>query len=534
MSTQLSQEQMQAIDNYGESIQTLGDYITAVRKIPGMYLGPLQGAGYTNQIREIFQNSVDQLLAEEYKATYIYLYINLQNFKVIVEDNGKGLPFDSMVRILTTPHTSKNYTKTKGQYSSGRHGQGMKVVNALSEYLIGESYRYDGKAVRLRTEKGYPTTEEPVPIPNPTKKQGTRIEFVPDLDILGDINVEWRHIFNLVKHIISLTPIGNSVDFECVDYDGKVYKEKIINKDGILTDLIMKVKHPIIKPIVLSDDDGERKLDIAFCYDSGGETGPDDRESITSFSNFCPTLGGTHVDGSIEGITRWFTMYMNNIYLNNQKAKDKIKVTAVDIKNGLNVMISAAHLEPNLIGQSKELLSNPDMVGFCKEVVMKGLDQWSKSNPQDLAKISKFFKDMAELRTKAESSKAKIVTKYQANPLSGLPAKYIKPLGKEHLELLIVEGDSACGSATIARNKQTQGLFPIRGKIINAFRASKQAVFSNEEIQGIVRIILGSEYKRNFPVEDCKVEKVIFMADGDVDKSHCRKMLFAKPCGSSL
>ena len=209
---------------------------------------------------------------------------------------------------------------------------------------------------------------------------------------------------------------------------------------------------------------------------------------------------------------------MNNIYLVNQKSKVKLKIVAADIKNGLNVMISAAHLEPIFTGQAKECLSNQDMLGFCKEVVMKGLDEWSKANPQDLARLSRFFKDIAEVRQKSEASKAKIVTKYQSNVITGLPSKYIRPLGKEDVELIIVEGDSALGTVQLGRDPKRQGLFPIRGKIANAFKMTKNAFFSNEEVQGITKIILGTDYKRNFDVKDCKVSKVIFMADADVDQ----------------
>ena len=159
---------------------------------------------------------------------------------------------------------------------------------------------------------------------------------------------------------------------------------------------------------------------------------------------------------------------------------------------------------------------------------MKVLDEWSKANPQDLQKISKFFKDIADLRMKNEGARAKIVTKYHSNVLSGLPAKYKKPTGKKDIEVIIVEGDSAMGPVMEGRNSETQGIFPIRGKIINAFSNSRQAVFANEEVQAITKIILGTEYKKNFDVKDCKVSKIIFMADADVDRIvvNCRKMLF--------
>lgn len=367
----------------------------------------------------------------------------------------------------------------------------------------------------MEFKNGYPLYKEPKSIPNKQKKQGLKTSFIMNEEIMGEINLEWKAPYNLIKRMLSTLPIGTHCSFSAIDINGNKFTEDIINKDGIITDLIIKVKRPIIKPIIVGADDGIHKLDCAFCYDSGDEiNGPDDNESVTSFANMCPTIGGTHVDGCVEGITRWFTLYMNNIYLANQKAKVKLKVMPADIKTGLNMFVSASHLEPQMNDQAKEIMGNQDMIGFCKDVVMKGLDDWSKANPQDLARISRFFKDIAEIRQKTDASKAKVVTKYQQNVITGLPQKYIRPIGKEGpFELIIVEGDSAKGTVETGRDPKTQGVFPIRGKIINAFKCSKQAFFSNEEVQGITRIILGRDYVKNFDVKDCKVQKVVFMAD---------------------
>lgn len=514
----LDKQMQNAVDHYAEDIKTLKDFITSIRKVPGMYIGTLNNKGELTLIREIFQNSIDQLIDPGSPCSEISVTYDERTLECSVADNGLGIPFTEIIRVFTKPHTSKNFIKHKGVYPSGLHGVGGKCVNALSEYFIVESYRYDGTAVRMEFNRGYPKTDQPKKIPNKEKKQGTIITFSPDTTILGDINLEWKSIYRLIKQIISLTDIGSVVHFMATDISGKTFKEDIINKDGIITNLIQKIKRPIIKPIIVSDNDGEHKLDCAFCYDSGDdEQGPSDMENVTSFCNFSPTIEGAHIDGVLDGITKWFSDYMNNVFLLNQKAKDKLKVNANDIKTGLNIMISAAHIEPNFTGQAKEILSNPDMRPFCKNVVIKGLDEWSKSNPSDLAKISKYFKDIATLRQRNESAKKKIVTKYQSNVLTGLPAKYVRPLGNKNLELVIVEGDSALGTVQLGRDRNTQGLLPIRGKIINAFKCSKEKFFENQEVQGINRIILGSDYHKNFKVEECKVEKVIFMADADVD-----------------
>jgi DNA gyrase subunit B len=163
---------------------------------------------------------------------------------------------------------------------------------------------------------------------------------------------------------------------------------------------------------------------------------------------------------------------------------------------------------------------------FAKDVMMRGLDEWSKANPQDLQRLCKFFKDVCELRMKQESGKAKIVTKYQKNPITNLPRKYIRPINdKVKPELFIVEGDSALGKAQEDRIADFQGIMPIRGKIINAFKASKKDFFNNEEVQGITRIIFGQDYKKGLTIDDCKVDKIIFMTDGDVDGAHIAALL---------
>lgn len=529
----LSNDMIKAIDNYGSQIKTLKDFMTAVQKRPTMYLGSLGNKGLLNSMREIFQNSIDQIIDPNSPGSWFSFFYDERTLEVVIEDNGLGLPHTEIIRILTSQHTSKNYEKKIGEYSSGYNGVGSKIVNALSESYIIESYKYDGTAVKMEFKNGYPLYKEPKPIPNKDRKQGLKTTFIINTSIMGDINLEWKEPYKLIKRMLSTLPIGTRCLFSAIDINGKCFTEEIINKDGIITDLISKVKHPINKPIIICQDDGVHKLECAFCYDSGDETtGPDDKENVTSFANMCPTIGGTHVDGTVEGICRWFTLYMNNIYLSNQKAKDKLKVTLNDIRSGLNIFISAAHLEPQMNDQAKEIMGNQDMIGFCKEVVMKGLDAWSKANPQDLARLSRFFKDIAELRQKSEASKAKIVTKYHQNVITGLPSKYIRPTGKENIELIIVEGESAKGTVETGRDKRIQGVFPIRGKIANAFKMTRQNFFSNEEVQGITRIILGSDYKKGFSVEDCKVSKVIFMADADVDRrKNCPKILFANQAG---
>ena len=517
---ELTEEQKKLIDNYGESIKTLKDFMTAVQERPGMYIGARGTRGFKTMIREIIDNSVDTIIDPNSPGDWFSVTYNQITNEVTVIDNGRGLPHEDIIRILTTQHTSKNFNPIPYNYPSGLNGVGAKIVNGLSKIFIVESYKYDGTAVRVEFNKGYPKTNKPVPIPNKEKKQGTMIYFIPNEEIMGEMDLNWETLYHFIKQKLSLGPIGMLCDFTAIDKQGNSHTERIINKDGIITDIIMKVKSPIIKPISFHNDDGYHKLDIAFCFDSDENNLEfDENINITAFSNMCPTAKGTHIKGSLNGICKWFCKYMNNIYLLNQKSKDKLQIIPNDIKNGLYIMISAAHLTPDFTGQAKEELSNPDMEQFCSDTVMQGLDEWSKSNPQELAKMAKFIKEMGEVRIKQSKEKEKIVQKYStSSAISGLPRKYKRPTGKKGIELYIVEGDSALGTVLKARDDSYQGILPIRGKIINAFSCSKEKFFSNEEVQAITKIILGTDYRKNFDISDCKVTKVIFLADGDVDR----------------
>lgn len=522
--SQITEEQRQAIDDYGGHIETIKDPVVIIRKRPGMYGGGTDNPGFLTLIREVYQNSTDQVVDPDSPANYIMCLYDERTFEFSSMDNGLGFPFDDMVRMVTEMHTSKNFSiKKKGQYSSGLHGVGIKVVNALSHCCRIESFRYDGSAMAIDLEKGY-LVRGPYKIPNKEKFQGSRVTFIPDLDIMGELTLGWKEVYILIKRIVSLSPIGTVVDFKATDIKGVEHTEHIVNTDGIITELINNVKFPMGKPIVISQDTGEQKLDLAFMYDAGGEDGPNSLEQVTAFCNMCPTIAGPHITGVIEGICKWFTNYMNNIYLANSKSKTK--VAAADIKCGLNVMISAACLEPVFIGQAKEQLGNKEMRKFCSDVVTKGLDEWSKSNSAQLGKMADYFKNLADIRTRAENSKQKLTKSYSANVLNGLPRKYLKPTESDD-EFYIVEGDSAFGSAEDARDPKRQGIFPIRGKISSAYSKSKQAFWDNPEVVGIARIILGGkDYWKGFdPYKDVKWKKIVIMADADVDGAHIATLL---------
>lgn len=516
---ELSSEMRQNILEYNKRIQTISNFVDAIRQTIGMYAGRKGNRGFKNIIREVFQNSIDELIKDDSPCNWIRVFYNEMDHQVIVEDNGRGIPFNNIIRVFTKQHTSSNYTKKAGEFSSGMNGVGAKVTNALSSKFIVESYVL-GEGRRVEFNDGKPWEKEELPITNIPRPQGSTITFWPSYDCLGELTLSAEEIYSMIKVILSLTPIGSAVEYDYVRLDGSEHHEKIVNEDGIITDLILKTANPLIKPIILQRNVlGENmKAELAFTFDVNSLGS----EDVTSFANFCPTEAGTHVDGLIDGIVTFFRNYVNKIYLANNT---KVTVNASDIKTGLKAVIAVAHIDPIFSGQAKEVLNNEDMAVFVKELVVKGLEDWIKQNPNDLQKLCKYLKELAEARLKSESEKVKIQKNYVARS-NGDPQKFVKSLGTK-TELLIVEGDSALGSARNSVNKECQAIFPIKGKIPNALDKSPAIFLANEEVSALVQIITNGTMKigKSFNIDDCPWEYIIFCADADPDGKHINSLL---------
>lgn len=508
----------ESIKNYGDKIEHIETFVEAVRRFPGMYIGSKGNVGWKACIREIFQNAVDEMIRIESPCHYVKITFDERNQSAIIEDTGRGIPHGKIIEIYASSHTSSNYTKNKGQYTSGVHGVGSGVAMALSKRFEINSYVL-GEARRVVFESGIPTKDTEKEIVCPPGRQGTMIFMEPDLDVLDQLQLTCEDILDLVLKVYPLVNIGDRIDFVGIDLSGNIkYQENLVNKDGIISSLMMRTNTPLIAPIHFQDDTGEMKAEIAFTYDASDLTSAED---IVSYANFTPTTAGTHVNGFIDGMCNFFRNYMNKIYLGE---KSKISVINNDIKTGLKVIIAAAHLNPVFAGQFKGILSNEDMYKYVKDLTTKSLEEWSKTSPGDLQKICKCLKEIAEIRSKSDDSKIKLSNNYEASALTGKPKKYVPPSGNKNLELVIVEGDSALGSAKNSRDSKVQGIYPIRGKIPNAFKTNRQAFLSNNEIASIITII-GAGYGKNFDITKCKFDKIIFLADADPDGSHIDTLL---------
>ena len=508
----------QAIRDYAKLIKTINVFSVAVRQNPGQFIGYLKNKGFKNMFREIYQNAIDELIKEASPCTVVKVFYDERDNSVMVEDNGRGIPLGNIIRVFTSEHTSSNYTKQKGEYSSGLHGVGGKVVNALSSIFIVDSYVL-GEARHVEFYKGLPWEKGEQVIQNKENKQGTVIMFQPDYEIMGEINISWEEIYELTCSILMLTKRGARVEFKAMDKRGKLHEETIVNEDGIITFLINKTSKPLIAPVYMADDNGTMKAEITFTYDSEDLNS----ENITTFSNFCPTIGGKHLDGFIDGLCNYWRKYMNTVYLAN--SKKKITVTNADIKQGLKAVVSVAHIKPIFSGQAKDILDNDDMYYYCRDLVSSAMDNWLKTNQNEVKKLCEFFKDAAEVRLNSEKEKVKLTNKYSTSKLTGLPAKFIKPENpKTWKELIIVEGDSAKGPLRNSRDNHTQGIFAIRGKIPNAFNTARDKFLANEEIASMITIF-GCGYGKNCDMSKFRWEKIIIGVDADPDGSHIRTLL---------
>lgn len=496
------------IKHYGDEIEHIDSFVEAVRRFPGMYIGGKSSEHWKSCIREIFQNSIDEMIRSESPCHYVQLMFDERNQSAVITDTGRGIPLGQLITIYASQHTSSNYTKKPYEYTSGVHGVGSGVAMALSKKFDVRSFVL-GKASHVHFDSGIPWDKGEIEIPCPENRQGTTIYMEPDLDVFDSANLTCEDVFDLVLKIFPLVNIGDQIDFIGIDINGnKKYDEKLVNKDGIISSLMNRTQSPLITPVQYKQDTGYMKIEAAFTYDASDLTASED---IVSYANFTPTTGGTHVNGFIDGLCNFFRGYMNKIYLGE---KSKLTIINSDIKTGLKAIVAVAHLNPVFAGQFKGILSNEDMYAFVKDFTYKSLTEWSKTSPSDLQKCCKCIKEIAEIRSKSDDSKIKLSNNYEANALSGKPKKYVPASGNKDLELVIVEGDSAIGSTKMGRDASKQALFPIRGKLINAFKKSKATFLNNQEVSSIISII-GCGYGKNFDISKLKFDKIIFLADAD-------------------
>ena len=501
---------------------TVLEGLEAVRKRPGMYIGSTGLRGLHHLIYEVVDNSVDEALAGE--ADCVEIVIHPDN-SVTVTDNGRGIPVDTMAKekrpaaevVLTVLHAGGKFGEGGGyKVSGGLHGVGVSVVNALAEWLHLAIWR-DGHEWTQSYERGTPTTE--LVKGDKTDRRGTRISFLPDLEIFETIDYDRTVLEQRFREMAFLTK-GLRIEFR--DERGERF-ERTFQYDGGIVDFVnylhsQGTRAPLHKKVVyLEDSSSTGEVEVALQWNDSYQ------EALLSFANNINTHeGGTHLSGFRSALTRTINAYAR------QKGELKEKDTNLsgeDVREGLTAIISVKIQDPQFEGQTKTKLGNPPVEGFVQAAVNKGLAEFLEENPTDANQIIR--KAVAAQRAREAARKARDLTRRKsALENSTLPGKLADCSVRDPAlaEIFIVEGDSAGGSAKQGRDRNTQAILPLRGKIINVEKNRIDKVLSNKEIQALITAI-GTGIREEFDIEKARYHKVIVMTDADVDGAHIRTLV---------
>ncbi len=467
---------------------------------------------------EIIDNSIDEAMAGYAKHIWVRI---LKDGYVEVEDDGRGIPVDihpqygkSALEIVTTVlHAGGKFDKKAYKVSGGLHGVGISVVNALSEHMVVEVYR-DGKIYRQEYRRGKPLY--PVKVVGETRKRGTLVRFKPDPEIFGKQTWD-RELIAFRLRELSYLNAGVHITLED-RREEPPFVETYYSEEGLkgFVKFLNEGKEPIHKNVVHGKQEGELSIEFALQYNKTYY------ETLYSYVNNIHTEeGGTHVSGFKAALTRALNDYM--------KAKGFLKgnkkISGEDAKEGLCAVIHVKVLEPQFEGQTKTKLGNSEVKGAVDSFVYATLKEFLETHPEDAKEIAKKVLSAMEAREAAKKAREVVRRKsvFESHTLPGKLADCIEK-NPEKAELFIVEGESAGGSAKQGRDRHTQAILSLKGKIINSEKAPPVKVLKSEEIRNIIQTI-GTGIKDNFDISKLRYGKIIIMTDADVDGSHIRTLL---------
>jgi DNA gyrase subunit B len=509
-----------ASGSYGAKDITVLEGLEAVRKRPGMYIGSTGPRGLHHLVYEVVDNSVDEAIAGYCDRVEVVLH---PDNSCTVADDGRGIPVDQHQKekrpaaevVLTTLHAGGKFGDGGGyKVSGGLHGVGVSVVNALSERLDLEISR-DGYSWAQRYERGKPMTQ--FKRGKQTKATGTTITFLPDLEIFEEIEFDFATLAERLRETAFLT---RGLKIELVDERGQTNSVSFQYQGGI-EDFVRHLnenKDELHRKVIFFDGEAdEGQVEVAMQWNTSYQ------ESIFSFANNINTHeGGTHLSGFRAALTRTLNAYARNKGL--LKEKDE-NLAGEDVREGLTAVISVKLHDPQFEGQTKTKLGNPPIEGLVKEAVNRKLGEFLEENPGEARRI--ITKAIDASRARDAARKARDLTRRKsALENSTLPGKLADCTVKDPslAEIFVVEGDSAGGSAKQARDRSTQAVLPLRGKIINVEKSRIDKVLQNNEIQALITAI-GTGVHDEFNLGDARYHKVVMATDADVDGAHIRTLV---------
>ena len=515
-------------NNYSASNIQVLEGLEAVRKRPAMYIGDISEKGLHHLVNETVDNSIDEAMAGY--CTHIEVTIN-EDESITVQDNGRGIPVDmheklhksALEVVMTVLHAGGKFDKGSYKVSGGLHGVGVSCVNALSTKMLSQVFR-NGKIYQQEYEKGKPLYS--VKVVGETDKQGTRQQFWPDPTIFTTTTYKYDIIAKRMRELAYLNAgIPRTLTDMRPDEEGKTRQEVFHAKEG-LKEFVRYVDrhrtHLFDDVIYLKTEKQGIPIEVAIMYNT------DYSENIHSYVNNINTIeGGTHLVGFRMALTRTLKKYADSDpVISKQIEKAKIEIAGEDFREGLTAVISIKVAEPQFEGQTKTKLGNNEVTGAVQQAVSEALTNYLEEHPKEAKQVCEKVILAATARIAARKARESVQRK---NPMTGggLPGKLADCSNRDpkECEIFLVEGDSAGGSAKQGRDRYTQAILPLRGKILNVEKVMWHKVFESESVMNIIQSIgvrfgVDGEEDKEANTEKLRYDKIIIMTDADVDGSH--------------